>query len=53
MHEKSKRVGLDVVESQDVIRPIPCSYHWLCWGDWEMGLLSYAQNAVKWPALSI
>ena len=27
--------------------------HQLYWGDQEMGLLSYAQNAVRWLALSI
>ena len=25
----------------------------LCWGEWEMGLLSHAQNAVRWLALCI
>ena len=38
--------------TQDAFRQIP-GFIQLCWGEWEMGLLSHAQNAVRWLALCI
>ena len=52
-HISLKKVGLNIMQSH-CARSVSANTgpHQQRWGDWEMGLLSHAVNAVRWLTLS-